>query len=207
MHKYLSCLASNAYYYKIQLFLLLDQMGLGCALDTLCGQSFGAKQFHMLGIHTQRAMFILLLISSCIAVIWANTKTILIAMHQNSEISEEAGVYATFMIPSLFAYGLLQCLIKFLQTQNIVFPMVLSSGITAFFHIPLCWILVFKSGLGSRGAALANSISYWINALLMALYVKFSSSCKETWTGFSKEALHDILHFLKIAVPSALMLW
>uniref|UniRef100_A0A2N9GL10 Protein DETOXIFICATION n=1 Tax=Fagus sylvatica TaxID=28930 RepID=A0A2N9GL10_FAGSY len=181
-------------------------MGLGCALDTLCGQSFGAKQFHMLGIHTQRAMFILLLISSCIAVIWANTKTILIAMHQNSEISEEAGVYATFMIPSLFAYGLLQCLIKFLQTQNIVFPMVLSSGITAFFHIPLCWILVFKSGLGSRGAALANSISYWINVLLMALYVKFSSSCKETWTGFSKEALHDILHFLKIAVPSALML-
>ncbi|XP_030940730.1 protein DETOXIFICATION 16-like isoform X1 [Quercus lobata] len=181
-------------------------MGLGCALDTLCGQSFGAMQFHMLGIHTQRAMFILLLTSAFLSVIWANTKPILIVMHQNSEISKEAGVYATFMIPCLFAYGLLQCLIKFLQTQNIVFPMVLSTGISALIHIPVCWILVFKSGLGSKGAAIANSISCWINVLLMALYIKFSSSCKETWTGFSKEALHNLAEFLKIAIPSALML-
>lgn len=180
---------------------------MSCALDTFCGQSYGAKQYHMLGIHMQRAMIILSLVSIPLAVIWANTGIILKTLGQDPAISEEAGLYARFMIPSLFAYGLLQCKVKFLQTQNIVFPMMVSSGMTTLLHIFVCWILVFKSGLGSRGAALANSISYWINVVLLALYVKFSSSCAKTWTGFSKEALQNIPTFLKLAVPSAVMVW
>ncbi|XP_048139179.1 protein DETOXIFICATION 16-like [Rhodamnia argentea] len=180
-------------------------MGMASALDTFCGQSYGARQFHMLGIHMQRAMFILLLVSIPLACIWANTRIILEAVGQQSDIAAEAGKYARYMIPSLFAYGLLQCLVKFLQTQNIVLPMVLSSGIVTLLHIFFCWVLVMKTGLGSRGAALANSISYWLNVLLLALYVKFSSSCSKTWTGFSKEAFHDILRFLRLSIPSAVM--
>lgn len=177
------------------------------ALDTLCGQSYGAKQYHMLGIHTQRAMFVLSIVSIPLAFVWANTGTILVTLGQDPEISQEAELYARYMIPSIFAYGLLQCLVKFLQTQNIVFPMMISSGITTLLHLLVCWILVFKSGLGSRGAALANSISYWVNVVLLALYVKFSSSCAKSWTGFSKEAFHNILTFLKLAIPSAVMVW
>lgn len=180
-------------------------MGMASALDTFCGQSYGARQFHMLGIHMQRAMFILLLVSIPLACIWANTRIILEAVGQQSDIAEEAGVYARYMIPSLFAYGLLQCLVKFLQTQSIVLPMVLCSGTVTLLHILICWVLVMKTDLGSRGAALANSISYWLNVLLLALYVKFSSSCSKTWTGFSKEAFHDILRFLRLAIPSAVM--
>jgi multidrug resistance protein, MATE family len=69
--------------------------------------------------------------------------------------------------------------------------------------------MVYKSGLGSRGAAIANSLSYWINVTILALYVKFSPSCKKTWTGFSKEAfaLNNIPIFLKLAIPSAVMVW
>ncbi|PIA27952.1 hypothetical protein AQUCO_07400057v1 [Aquilegia coerulea] len=180
-------------------------MGMGSALDTLCGQSYGAKQYHMLGIHMQRAMFILTLVSIPLAFIWAYTGPILKFVGQDSEISAEAGLYARYMIPSLFAYGLLQCHVRFLQTQNIVFPMVISSGITTLLHILVCWILVFKVGLGNRGAALANSISYWINVILLALFVNFSPACKRTWTGFSKEALHDVFNFIKLAIPSAVM--
>ncbi|KAG5522548.1 hypothetical protein RHGRI_034642 [Rhododendron griersonianum] len=181
--------------------------GMASALDTLCGQSYGAKQYHMLGIHTQRAMLVLSLASIPLAFIWANTGTILVALGQDPEISREAELYARYMIPSIFAYGLLQCLVKFLQMQNIVFPMMIGAGITTLLHLLVCWILVFKSGLGSRGAALANSISYWVNVVLLALYVKFSSSCAKSWTGFSKEALHNILTFLKLAIPSAVMVW
>ncbi|KAF5182774.1 Detoxification-like protein [Thalictrum thalictroides] len=180
-------------------------MGMGSALDTLCGQSYGAKQYHMLGIHMQRAMFILTLISIPLAFIWAYTGPILKLVGQDPDISAEAGLYARYMIPSLFAYGLLQCHVRFLQTQNIVFPMVISSGITTLLHILVCWVLVFKIGLGNRGAALANSFSYWINVILLALYVNFSPACKRTWTGFSKEALHDVFNFIKLAVPSAVM--
>nr|QBM79467.1 MATE37 [Rehmannia glutinosa] len=180
-------------------------MGMASALDTLCGQSYGAKQYHMLGIQMQRAMFVLLLVGIPLAIIWANTGTILTALGQDPDISREAGLYARFMIPSIFAYGLLQCQVKFLQTQNIVFPMMISSGITTLLHLFLCWTLVLKSGLGSRGAAVANCISYWINVFLLFLYIKFSSSCSKTWTGFSKEALHNVLNFIRLAIPSAVM--
>ncbi|PON82291.1 Multi antimicrobial extrusion protein [Trema orientale] len=181
-------------------------MGLASALDTLCGQSFGAERHRMLGVHTQRAMAVVSVVSFFLAIIWANTERILIALHQDHLISQEAGKYALFMIPSIFAFGLYQCLLKFLQTQNIVFPMVTCSGVVALLHVLLCWLLVLKSGLGSRGAALANSISYWANVLLISLYIKFSSSCAKTWTGFSKDGLQKIFAFLKLAVPSALML-
>ncbi|KAG1334819.1 Protein DETOXIFICATION 16 [Cocos nucifera] len=166
---------------------------------------YGAKQYHMLGIHIQRAMLVLLLASIPLAFIWAYTSQILMAVGQNPEISMEAGLYACLLIPGLFAYGLLQCYVRFLQTQNIVFPMLLTSGITVLLHIIVCWILVYNSDLGNKGAAMATTISYWINVLLLATYVKFSQACKKTWTGLSVEALHDILNFLRLAVPSAFM--
>ncbi|KAK7364115.1 hypothetical protein VNO80_12519 [Phaseolus coccineus] len=181
-------------------------MGMASALDTLCGQSYGAGQHHMLGIFMQRAIFVLSFVSVFLAILLVFTKHILVAMHQQVAIAEEAGVYALYLIPSLFAYGIFQCQLKFLQTQNIVFPMVLSSAVVASLHIPLCWLLVTKSGVGSKGAAIANSVSYWINVLLIGLYVKFSSSCEKSRTGISKKALQNIPEFLKISIPSACML-
>lgn len=182
-------------------------MGMASALDTLCGQAHGAKQYHMLGIHMQRAMFVLMLVCIPLAIIWANTGVILRALGQDPDISREAGTYARFMIPSVFGYGILQCQVRFLQTQNVVLPMMITSAITTLLHLFVCWTLVLKSGLGSRGAAVANSVSYWVNVALLSLYIKFSSSCSRTWTGFSGEALHNVLNFVRLGIPSAVMVW
>ncbi|KAI3410697.1 Protein DETOXIFICATION (Multidrug and toxic compound extrusion protein) [Psidium guajava] len=181
-------------------------LGMGSALETLCGQAYGAKQYHMLGVYTQRAMLTLLCLSIPLAVIWLYTADILIALGQDLEISTEAGTFNRWMMPSLFAYGLLQCLNRFLQTQNNVLPMMISSLVTASLHIVVCWVLIFKFGLGSRGAALANTISNWNNVILLAMYVKLSPSCIKTWTGFTREALRNIVSFVKLAVPSAVMI-
>ncbi|KAI6686138.1 hypothetical protein NL676_032051 [Syzygium grande] len=171
-------------------------LGMGGALETLCGQAYGAKQFHMLGVHTQRAILTLLCLSIPLAVIWFYTSDILIAFGQDVEISTEAGIFNRWMIPSLFAYGLLQRLSQFLQTQNNVLPMMMSSLITASLHIFVCHVLIVKFRLGIRGAALANSISNWNNVILLAIYVKLSPACIKTWTGFTREALrgHRWLH-------------
>ncbi|XP_065860354.1 protein DETOXIFICATION 16-like isoform X2 [Euphorbia lathyris] len=181
-------------------------LGMGSALETVCGQAFGAKEYHMLGIHTQRAILTLLVLSIPLAIIWFYTSSILTILGQNHEIAIGAGIFNQWMIPSLFAYGILQCQNRFLQTQSNVFPMVVTSGVTLVFHILVCWVLVFKCGLGSKGAALAISISYWINVFLLAMYIKLSPACINTWIGFSKEAMHDILSFLKLAIPSAFMI-
>ncbi|KAK9278789.1 hypothetical protein L1049_028367 [Liquidambar formosana] len=181
-------------------------MGMGGALETFCGQAYGAEQYHMLGIHMQRAMLVLTLTSIPIPFFWAYTGQIFKGLGQGTDISKQAGVYARWLIPSIFPYGLLQCQLRFLQAQNNVLPLMISTGITTLVHVLLCWTLVFRFGFGNKGAALSISISYWINVLILAIYIKFSPACEKTWTGFSKEGTKNLLGFLKLAIPSALML-
>ncbi|KAK7380074.1 hypothetical protein VNO78_32451 [Psophocarpus tetragonolobus] len=180
-------------------------MGMSSALDTFCGQAYGAKQFDMLGVHTQSAMLALTLATIPMSIIWAYLKPILLVLHQDKTIATQAQLYARYLIPSLSANGLLRCIIKFLQAQNIVFPMVLATGLTSLLHLILCWAFVQKLGLGFKGAAIAICISNWFNTILLVLYIWFSPSCKTTWTGFSRESLHIIPKFLRLAFPSTLM--
>lgn len=180
---------------------------MGSALDTLCGQAYGAANHHMLGICMQRGMIVSLLVSIPITCVWAFAGHVLHLLKQDLAIAMEAGNYARLMIPSIFAFGLLEWQIKFLQAQNNVKPMMFTTGIILLLHVLSCWILVFKTDLGSRGAALANATSYWINMLLLAAYIKVSPSCKSTWTGFSREAFSGIPRYLRLAVPSTLMIW
>ncbi|XP_006661673.2 protein DETOXIFICATION 16-like [Oryza brachyantha] len=179
--------------------------GMASSLDTLCGQAFGAKQHHMLGVYKQRAMLVLALASVPVAVVWAFTGDILVLVGQDPEIAAGAGSYIRWMIPTLFVYGPLQCHVRFLQTQNVVLPVMLSSGVTAANHVLVCWLLVRRLGLGAKGAALANAVSFLTNVSVLAVYVRLSPSCRRTWTGFSGEAFRDVLGFLRLAVPSALM--
>ncbi|KAI0496685.1 hypothetical protein KFK09_023009 [Dendrobium nobile] len=180
-------------------------MGASSALDTLCGQSFGAQNYKMVGLYLQRAMVICVLISIPLAFGTAFSGRFLILLRQVPEISMAAESYARLMIPSLFAFGLIQCILKFLQAQKMVLPIMFSSGITAIIHVINCWFFTYKTGLGYRGAALSVSISYWLNLLLLVLYVFLSPSCKSTWTGFSREAFHGLWDFLKLGIPSTLM--
>jgi MATE family multidrug resistance protein len=177
------------------------------ALDTLCGQAFGARQHHLLGVYKQRAMVVLGLACIPIALVWAYAGRILLFLVQDPQIAAEAGAYARWLIPSLAAYVPLQCHVRFLQTQSVVLPVTASSGATALCHLVVCWALVYKAGMGSKGAALSNAVSYAINLIILALYVRLSAACKETWNGFSWEAFKDLWRFTELAWPSAMMIW
>ncbi|OWM86268.1 hypothetical protein CDL15_Pgr011092 [Punica granatum] len=175
------------------------------ALETLCGQAYGAGQFLILGTQTRTAIFCLNLCCLPLCLLWLNVEKLLILAGQDPSISNGAGKFMKYLIPSLFAYAILQPLIRFFQMQSLVAIMLMSSIGTLLFHIPICWILVFKSGLGNLGAALAISISYWVNVVFFVLYIKFSPVCTKTWGSISTELFHGVGQFFRFAVPSALM--
>ncbi|CAL5058719.1 unnamed protein product [Urochloa decumbens] len=179
--------------------------GMATGLDTLCGQAFGAGEHRLLGVHKQRAMLVLTLLGIPVAAVWANAGEILAWCGQDREIAAAAGRYTRWLIPALFAFVPLQCHVRFLQSQRLVVPVMLCSGAAALAHPAACWLLARRLGLGTRGVALANAVSYLLNLSLMALYVRLSPSCRDTWTGFSGEAFRGIPGFLKLAVPSAAM--
>lgn len=180
-------------------------VGLAGGLETLCGQAYGAQQYRKLGVYTYSAMISLTLVCIPISFVWISMQKLLTFIGQDPIISHEAGRYAACLIPGLFGYAILQPLMKFLQTQSLIIPMLLSAITTLCFHIPLCWVFVFKFGFGNIGAAFAISISYWFNVIFLGTYVKFSPLCKSTRVPFSKEALQGIGEFSRLAVPSAIM--
>ncbi|CAM0954023.1 unnamed protein product [Alopecurus aequalis] len=181
-------------------------IGMASGLETLCGQAYGAEQYGRLGVQTYRAMVTLTAVSIPISLLWVFMGKILILIGQDPVISREAGRYIVWLIPGLFAYAVSQPLTKFLQSQSLIIPMLWSSTATLLLHIPLCWLLVFKTSLGYFGAALAISISYWLNVFMLVAYIGFTNSCKETFSLPTKDAFSGVGVFMRLALPSALML-
>ncbi|KAI3702836.1 hypothetical protein L6452_28589 [Arctium lappa] len=180
-------------------------VGLSGALETLCGQGFGAKLYRMLGIYLQASCWISISFSILISILWFFTEPILILLHQDPKISKMAALYIKYLIPGLFAYGLLENMLRFLQTQSIVALLVLCSLVPLILHFGITYLLVQRTSLAFVGAPLAVSISLWISVLMLASYVLFARKFKESWQGFSSESFYHVYATLKLALPSAAM--
>ncbi|KAK7269827.1 hypothetical protein RIF29_22584 [Crotalaria pallida] len=180
-------------------------MGMASGLETTCGQAFGAKQYRRVGTQTYTAIFSLTLVSIVVSFLWINMETILVFIGQDPLIAREAGRFIIWLLPALFANAILQPLIKYFQLQSMLLPMFLSSCITICVHIPLCWALVFKSGLNNIGGALAIGISNWANVIFLGLYMYYSSTCEKTRAPITMELFQGIGKFFRYAIPSAVM--
>uniref|UniRef100_A0A1J3IHX0 Protein DETOXIFICATION n=1 Tax=Noccaea caerulescens TaxID=107243 RepID=A0A1J3IHX0_NOCCA len=179
--------------------------GLSGALETLCGQAFGAEQYHKLGSYTFTSMVYLLIISFPISILWMFMNQILTLLHQDPQVSKLAAVYCLWLIPALFGYSVLESLVRYFQSQSLISPMVLSSLAALAFHVPLCWLMVNKFEFGVKGAAVSIGISYWLNAVFLWVYMKRSRACLKTQIYMSKDVFVHTKIFFQFAVPSAMM--
>ncbi|KAM3754079.1 hypothetical protein ACB098_03G140600 [Castanea mollissima] len=159
-------------------FSLGIMLGMGSALETLCGQAFGAGQIDMLGIYMQRSWVIL---------------------------TTTAGVFALYMLPQLFAYALNFPMVKFLQSQSKIFVIALIAAVTLALHTVFSWLLILKLGWGLVGAAVVLDSSWWFIVIVQLLYI-LSGSCGQAWSGFSLKAFHNLWGFVKLSLASAVML-
>lgn len=192
---------------NVGIHCLAVQIGLSGALETLCGQGYGAKLYSLLGIYLQSSMITSLFFSAALAVVWWFSEPILIALHQQPAVAEATAAYMRPLIPGLFAYGLIQCMLRFLQTQSAVIPLVVCSVAPLALHVGITYLLVHPAGLGFTGAALSSAISLWISFLMLAVYVNYSSRFQATWQGLSMEAFNHVLPNMRLAIPSAVMVW
>lgn len=177
------------------------------ALETLCGQAYGAEEHHKLGTYTYSAIISLVMICPPICLLWIFLDRLLPLIGQDPLISREACKYSIWLIPALFGSAILKPLTRFLQTQSVILPMLLSSLLILFFHSTACWTFVYKLGLGYKGTALAFGLSIWLNVFLLGFYVKCSSACQKTRTPISKDAFLGIGEIFRLGVPSAVMVW
>ncbi|KAK7401812.1 hypothetical protein VNO78_13598 [Psophocarpus tetragonolobus] len=184
---------------------LAVMVGLSGALETLCGQGYGAEEYQMLGIYLQSSCIISVVFSIFISVIWFYTEPILVFLHQSGNIARTSALYTKYLIPGLFALGFLQNFLRFLQTQSVVAPLVVFSGIPLLANVAIAYALIHQTDLGFIGAPVGASISLWISVPLLAMYIMYAEKFKQTWTGFSVASFRHIFSMLKLALLSAAM--
>ncbi|RZC46900.1 hypothetical protein C5167_039854 [Papaver somniferum] len=164
-------------------------LGMASALETLCGQAYGAKRYHMLGIYLQRSWVVLTICAIFLLPVQIFTTPILKLLGQPDDLAELSGLVT----------------IRFLQCQ-LKTPIIAWISLGALLiHIFLTWLVVSKLGFGVIGAAATLNVSWWIIFLGMFSYI-VGGACPETWTGFSMEAFSGLWEFFKLSVASGVTL-
>ncbi|KAI4328172.1 hypothetical protein L6164_020550 [Bauhinia variegata] len=180
-------------------------LGMGSALETLCGQAYGAGQLDMLGVYMQRSWVILITTSLFLSMLYIFAAPLLKLIGQTTEISEAAGVFAIWMIPQLFAYALNFPIAKFLQAQSKIMVIASISAVALVLHTIFSWLLILEVGLGLVGAAVVLNASWWFIILSQLGYI-LSGRCGAAWSGFSWKAFQNLWSFVRLSVASAVML-
>ncbi|KAF5732522.1 TT12-2 MATE transporter [Tripterygium wilfordii] len=181
-------------------------LGMASAVQTVCGQAYGAKKYSAMGIICQRAIILHLGAAILLSFVYWFSGPILKAIGQTDSIAMQGQIFAHGLIPQLFAFALSCPMQRFLQAQNIVNPLAYMAVGVLFLHTLLSWIVVYVLDYGLVGAALTLSLSWWLLVILNGLYIVLSPSCKETWTGLSVRAFSGIWPYFKLTVASAVML-
>ncbi|KAL8534259.1 hypothetical protein ACS0TY_010315 [Phlomoides rotata] len=180
-------------------------LGMGSAVETLCGQAFGAGQLDMLGVYLQRSWIILLATAFLMMFLYIFSLPFLLLIGQKENISRAAGKFAIWMIPQLFAYALNFPTAKFLQAQSKIMAMAWISGGALLLHVFFSWLLMLKLGWGMAGGTAVLDVSWWLIVIAQLIYV-WSGTCGKAWPGFTLRAVHNLWGFVRLSLASAVML-
>uniref|UniRef100_A0A7C8YGQ4 Protein DETOXIFICATION n=1 Tax=Opuntia streptacantha TaxID=393608 RepID=A0A7C8YGQ4_OPUST len=190
----------------VQLFAYGLMLGMGSAVETLCGQAYGAQKYEMLGIYLQRSTVLLTVTAIPLMVIYLFSKDILLLLGESHEVASKAALFVYGLIPQIFAYACNFPIQKFLQAQRVVFPSACISAATTVTHATLTWVALYKLRLGLLGASLVLSFSWWIMVAAQFVYILVAERFRYTWTGFSWAAFGGLWDFFRLSAASAVML-
>ncbi|XP_057530901.1 protein DETOXIFICATION 35-like isoform X2 [Amaranthus tricolor] len=205
--KYLGNLHLSAVTVSFSVFGLFSvgvMLGMGSALETLCGQAYGAGQLKMLGTYMQRSWIVLLLSALFLLPFYILAAPILKLLGQDHDIANLAGTFTILTIPQLFSLAISHPAQKFLQAQSKVNVLAWIGFITLIEHIFLLWLFISVFDWGLVGVASAFNVTSWVTALAQLGYVL--GWCKDAGSGFSWAAFNEIWAFLRLSVGSSVMI-
>ncbi|XP_056118142.1 multidrug and toxin extrusion protein 1 [Rhinichthys klamathensis goyatoka] len=180
--------------------------GLALACDTLVSQTFGSKNLKRVGEILQRSILILLLFCLPCWAILINAESILLTLKQEPEVARIAQLYVMAFLPAVPAMFLHHLQVSYLQNQGIILPQMYTAVAANILNVATNYILLHSMKLGVKGSAVANSFSQISICLLLFAYIRWKKLHVKTWDGWSRASLQEWGSYMKLAIPSTLML-
>ncbi|KAL9154855.1 hypothetical protein ABFS82_10G144800 [Erythranthe guttata] len=179
-------------------------IGMSSATETLCRQAFGAKQDHMMGVFLQRSWIVDLTTLTILLPVFIFATPIFNLLGQEEAVAKSTGVISLWFILFLYSIVFTMTIQMYLQAQQknkvIAWLSVVQFGV----HVLLSWLFVYVLDCGVHGAMGALCLSSWFVVCGEFVYV-FGGWCPHSWTGFSLDAVKDILPVVKLSVSSGVM--
>lgn len=125
--------------------------GLATSLDTLTSQAFGAGRKHLVGLHIQRMVALLLLATVPIGAIWIASPWILASIVPETAVAYLAGDFLRFYLIGAPGYGFFEAVKRFTQAQGDFMGPMITALICAPLNIFWNWLLVFVSTTEDKG--------------------------------------------------------
>uniref|UniRef100_A0A1J3JQT6 Protein DETOXIFICATION n=1 Tax=Noccaea caerulescens TaxID=107243 RepID=A0A1J3JQT6_NOCCA len=179
--------------------------GMSSATETLCGQAYGAKQYHMMGIYLQRSWIVDIFTATLFVPFIVFAGPILRLLGQDIEITNTVDEIYPWVIPYLYSIVFTMTMQMYLQAQmkNAIIGVLATLALVL--DIAVTWWCVRVMEMGIHGALLGLNISSWSVVIADFVYV-FGGWCPHTWTGFSTAAFVDLAPMLKLSISSGFML-
>eukprot|EP01041_Mallomonas_annulata_P004592 gene4592-9126_t len=181
-------------------------VGLSGALATLCSQANGARDFDALGLALQRGVLISLCLCIPISILWYFSYPVIVFLGQEPSIAYDARNYMCALMPGLWSYAISMCIQTWLHSQQHTRAVAVIAGIVAVLHPLWVYLLMNVYHMGYLGAAIAVSISRSTELLLLLTFLQISSIIHDTEFQWSKRALTGWPTFLRLAIPSLMMI-
>ncbi|XP_047080193.1 protein DETOXIFICATION 35-like [Lolium rigidum] len=178
-------------------------LGMGSALETLCGQAYGAGHVGALGVYMQRSWIILAVSAALLSPLYVFATPILRVLGQDDAIAAAAGEFTLLILPQMFSLALTFPTQKFLQAQSKVMVLAWISLAALAAHVAMLYLFVSVLGWGLAGAAAAYDVTSWGIAVAQTVYVV--RWC-DGWGGLSWKAFEGLWAFAKLSLASAVML-
>ncbi|KAL7121406.1 hypothetical protein ACP275_02G180100 [Erythranthe tilingii] len=179
-------------------------LGMASALETLCGQAFGAGEIKMLGVYMQRSWIILTSACVCLLPLYIFSTQILKLLGQRNDLADIAGRFSLYIIPQMFSLAINFPTQKFLQAQSKVGILAWVGFFFLVLHVAILFLFVRVFKWGLAGAAVAYDISAWGIALAQVVYIV--GWCQDSWCGLSWLAFKEMWAFVRLSIASAIML-
>lgn len=207
-------MAAGALASSISLAFYFLIIGFESALDTFFSQSYGAKNFQVMGVLLQRGIIMLSVLYIPISLFLFFIEYYMLILGQDPELSKMTGNFVRILIPGYYPYLIHGVITQLLNSQHLMWPNVVALISENILNAILNYLLIFGlpgtnyHGIGFYGSPISTSISRLFGFLLLLAICFIKKFFNNVWFGLQiKKALNlkGIWNFLKIGLPGSVM--